>query len=349
MMSPRAASHTQDRVVPFFAGDGFPCNVIHVTGERTPSKGPILLVHGAGVRANIFRPPERQTFVDALLEDGWDVWLENWRASIDLTPNPWTLDQAAVFDHPAAVQTVVKETGADSVTAVIHCQGSTSFMMSAVAGLVPQVKMILSNAVSLHPVVPFSAGMKHRLAVPMIARLTPYLDCQWGLNSPTLLAKVLTALVKLTHWECDNIVCRYASFAYGLGFPTLWRHENLSADTHEWLSAEFGSVPLTFFKQIGRGIRAGHLQAAGGQSTLPEDFGIDPPRTSARMAFFAGEENRCFLPASQERTFRYFDGVRPSYHSLHVIPDYAHLDVFIGKNAARDVFPAMIGELNKAV
>ena len=67
------------------------------------------------------------------------------------------------------------------------------------------------------------------------------------------------------------------------------------------------------------------------------------------MAFFAGEENRCFLPASQERTFRYFDGVRPSYHSLHVIPDYAHLDVFIGKNAARDVFPAMIGELNKAV
>ena len=38
--------------------------------------------------------------------------------------------------------------------AVIHCQGSTSFTMSAVAGLVPEVKTIVTNAVSLHPVVP---------------------------------------------------------------------------------------------------------------------------------------------------------------------------------------------------
>lgn len=345
-MSSSSASSYRERLVPFIADDGFPCNLIHVTGERTPTKGPVLLVHGAGVRANIFRPPERQTFVDALIEDGWDVWLENWRASIDLTPNQWTLDQAAVYDHPRAVQTVVAETGASKIKAVIHCQGSTSFMMSAVAGLVPEVEMILSNAVSLHPVVPFSAGMKHRLAVPLLARMTHYLDCQWGINSPTLLAKILTRMVRLTHWECDNIVCRYASFAYGLGFPTLWRHENLSNETHDWLSAEFGSVPLTFFKQIGKGIRAGHLKSTGAQSALPDDFGIAPPKTSARMAFFAGEDNRCFLPVSQERTFQYFDGIRPSFHSLRVIPQYAHLDVFIGKNAARDVFPTMIEELN---
>lgn len=345
-MSSSSASSYRERLVPFIADDGFPCNLIHVTGGRTPTKGPVLLVHGAGVRANIFRPPERQTFVDALIEDGWDVWLENWRASIDLTPNQWTLDQAAVYDHPRAVQTVVAETGASKIKAVIHCQGSTSFMMSAVAGLVPEVEMILSNAVSLHPVVPFSAGMKHRLAVPLLARMTHYLDCQWGINSPTLLAKILTRMVRLTHWECDNIVCRYASFAYGLGFPTLWRHENLSNETHDWLSAEFGSVPLTFFKQIGKGIRAGHLKSTGAQSALPDDFGIAPPKTSARMAFFAGEDNRCFLPVSQERTFQYFDGIRPSFHSLRVIPQYAHLDVFIGKNAARDVFPTMIEELN---
>jgi hypothetical protein len=337
---------TRERVVPFVADDGFACNLIHIRGDTTPTKGPVLLVHGAGVRANIFRAPVRRTLVDELLSDGWDVWLENWRASIDFVPNRWTLDQAATYDHPAAVRTVVQETGARDVRAIIHCQGSTSFMMAAAAGLVPEIKMIISNAVSLHPVVPLAGRIKLQVAVPAVARLTPYLDCQWGINAPTLFAKALTAFVKLTHHECNNTVCRYASFTYGVGFPTLWRHENLNDETHQWLSHEFAAVPLTFFQQIARGIRAGHLVSMSPQGKLPQAFGVSPPRTTARIAFFAGALNRCFLPESQLRTFRYFDAVRPGYHSLHVIPGYAHLDIFMGKQASEDVFPLMIHELN---
>ena len=106
---------THDEVVPFTAADGRAGNLLHVvrTGtESAQAKGPVLLVHGAGVRANIFRAPVPVTVVDALLDDGFDVWLENWRASIDLPPTQWTLDQAAVFDHPAAVRTVLEQTGA---------------------------------------------------------------------------------------------------------------------------------------------------------------------------------------------------------------------------------------------
>ena len=97
----------ETNVVPFRAGDGMPLNLHHVTGPRPPTRGPVLLVHGAGVRANIFRPPGQTTLVDALVAEGWDVWLENWRASIDMPPNEWNLDQAAVHDHPAAVQAVL--------------------------------------------------------------------------------------------------------------------------------------------------------------------------------------------------------------------------------------------------
>ncbi len=89
----------RERVVPFEAGDGLECNLINVQGPLDPTKGPVVLVHGAGVRANIFRAPVRETIVDALLAHGYDVWLENWRASIDLAPNLWTLDQAALYDH----------------------------------------------------------------------------------------------------------------------------------------------------------------------------------------------------------------------------------------------------------
>ena len=336
-----------ERIVPFRAGDGLECNLINVRGSDRPEKGPVILVHGAGVRANIFRAPSGRTLVDSLVDAGYDVWLENWRASIDLPPNEWTLDQAAVFDHPAAVETVVRETGAPELRAVIHCQGSTSFMMSALAGLVPQVRTIVTNAVSLHTIVPRWSHLKLDYAIAPVGRLTRFLNPQWGLDAPTLTAKTINAVVQLTHHECRNPVCKEVSFTYGSGFPALWRHENLNDETHEWLKGEFAAVPMTFFNQIRRCVDVGHLVGVDGRGELPADFTAQAPRTDARFAFFAGDKNRCFLPRSQVESFRWFDHHRPGYHALHELPGYGHLDVFMGKDAARDVFPVMLAELNR--
>jgi hypothetical protein len=340
------SSRTTDRIVPFTAGDGLQSTLINVRGEATPTKGPVLLVHGAGVRAEIFRAPVERTLVDVLVEAGYDVWLENWRASIDLAPNLWDLDQAAKFDHPVAVQTVVRETGADSIQAVIHCQGSTSFMMSAVAGLVPEVRTIVSNAVSLHPAIPRIARLKMGTLVPLTRGILQYLDPQWGLHQPGLREKVLNAFVMATHRECDNAVCRWASFTYGVGFPTLWRHENLDDATHDWLKQEFGAVPRTFFEHMLRSIAAGGLISTGHVEGLPSSFVAERPKTDARFALFAGEQNRCFLPVSQTRTHHFLEshGIPAT---LHVIPGYGHLDIFMGHRAAQDVFPLMLQELDQ--
>jgi hypothetical protein len=336
---------TTERVVPVRARDGFELNLINVRGWQRPEKGPVLLVHGAGVRANIFRAPSGGTIVDSLVEAGYDVWLENWRASIDFAPNEWTLDQAAVHDHPAAVETVVRETGSQEVKAIIHCQGSTSFMMSAVAGLVPQVSTIVANAVSLHPVIPGWSRAKIGYALPLVGKLTRYLDPQWGLHAPGITPKLLNGVVRLTHHECSNPVCKEVSFTYGSGFPALWRHENLNDETHEWLKAEFAHVPITFFAQMRKCVAAGGLVSVEDHDELPRNFVAQPPQTDARFVFFTGLENRCFLPESQERTFRWFDGHQPGRHAIHELPGYSHLDVFMGKNAARDVFPLMLKEL----
>jgi hypothetical protein len=32
---------------------------------------------------------------------------------------------------------------------------------------------------------------------------------------------------------------------------------------------------------------------------------------------------------------------------MHVLPRYGHLDVFMGKDAARDIFPTIIDELQR--
>ncbi len=336
-----------EHTVPFKAADGLQCNLINVKAEENPPKGPVLVVHGAGVRANIFRAPVETNFVDYLVQHGYDVWLENWRASIDIGPNEWDLDQAAKNDHPKAVEKVVQETGHEEIKAVIHCQGSTSFMMSAVAGLVPQVTTILSNAVSLHPVVPDFSRFKLNFALPVVGLGTRYLNPQWGNKAPGVLPKIIHGLVETFHHECNNGVCKEVSFTYGSGFPALWEHKNLNSDTHEWLREEFAEVPIRFFNHIKKCIKKGHLVANNTDQQLPDDFSSTVPKTSARFAFFAGEQNKCFLPESQERTYEHFEQFEQNRHTLHLLPGYSHLDVFMGKNAARDIFPLMVEELEK--
>lgn len=337
-----------ERVVEFTAGDGVRCNLINVHGRRAPSKPPVLLVHGAGVRANIFRAPSGRNLVDVLVDEGWDVWLENWRASIDIPHNRWTLDQAALYDHPRAVRTVCQETGSDELKAVIHCQGSTSFMMSALAGLVPQVSTIVSNAVSVHPKVPRLAKLKLRSMVPLTARVLGYLNPQWGrTGAPWLVPRLVDGWIRLSHHECDNGVCKWSSYTYGVGKPTLWRHENLNASTHDWLSDEFADVPLTFFSQIVRCVDAGHLLTVEDHPELPRDFAAQPPQTDARIVFLAGADNQCFTPDSQRASHAWYAGHAPQRTALHVFDGYGHLDIFMGQNAAQDIFPTIVAELEE--
>jgi len=335
-----------EEIVGFKAGDGLDLNLHHVWGRTPAHRGPVLLVHGAGVRANIFRAPVETDVVAALVEHGYDVWLENWRASIDLPPTRWNLDEAAVHDHPAAVKTVLERTGAPTMKAIVHCQGSTSFVMSATAGLLPQVDTIVSNAVSLHPVVPTWSGFKLRFLMPIVERLTRYLNPHWGVRPDGFVARMVNALVALSHHECDNLVCRQVSFTYGAGCPALWRHEQLNDGTHEWLKEEFAAVPLTFFEQMAKCVRHGSMISLGGAPSLPGDFTAGPPKTDARFALLSGRHNLCFLPESQIRTHDYLKRTTKGAHTLHVFDDYSHLDVFMGKNAARDTFPTILAELD---
>jgi hypothetical protein len=109
------------------------------------------------------------------------------------------------------------------------------------------------------------------------------------------------------------------------------------------LKTEFAHVPITFFAQMRKASPREGSSPSRTTTNCP-NFVAQPPRTDARFVF-TGLENRCFLPESQERTFRWFDDHQPGRHALRELPGYSHLDVFMGKNAARDVFPLMLKEL----
>jgi hypothetical protein len=338
------------RIIGFHAQDTArtPLTLHQIRGEQEPTRGPVLLIHGGGVRANLFYDaPRRPTIADQLVGHGYDVWLENWRASIDLPPRAYTLDQGAVYDHPAAVATIKRETGAETMKAIAQCQGSTSLTMSAIAGLVPEITTIVSNAVSLHVNVPRRSELKLHTFVPLCATRLSGLDAQWAIRAPSALATGFARVAHLIrHDDCDNEVCQVANYMYGVGPDILWRHANLDADTHEWVSREFGYCPFSLLAQIGRAQVKGHLVPVDALPELPESLVAVEPMTDARFAFLAGSRNRLFLPLSQRRSFEHFSRFREDYHTFHELAGYAHLDVMFGRNSHYDVFPLILRELD---
>src|SRR5262249_9221902 len=108
-------------VHPFVVSDGV---TLRLTRYKGGSKGPVILSHGLGVSSLIFSIDTIDTnLLEFLYARGYDVWLLDFRASIELpaSKNPSSGDDVAIKDYPAAVAEVIRLTGAASVQMVVHC------------------------------------------------------------------------------------------------------------------------------------------------------------------------------------------------------------------------------------
>jgi cholesterol oxidase len=66
------------------------------------------------------------------------------------------------------------------------------------------------------------------------------------------------------------------------------------------------------------------------------------------VAFIHGEDNRFILPSGSAKTYSELKKLNgEKLYTRHMIPGYAHMDCFIGKNAHRDVFPIILEELER--
>ncbi|MDZ7606283.1 MAG: hypothetical protein U5K79_12015 [Cyclobacteriaceae bacterium] len=174
-----------------------------------------------------------------------------------------------------------------------------------------------------------------------------YLDPSWGLHAPDFKSKFLRLLVSISHQEEDTLVGKFVSFTYGAGFPALWLLENLDRKTMDWIQYEFAKVPMSFFRQIKKGVNAHALVPADYERDNGNSYAHSAPKTDARIILFGGKRNLCFLPDSQQKTFEFLESFKPGYHKLYLPENYSHLDVFLGKSAHKDIFPIMIRELNQ--
>jgi hypothetical protein len=331
------------RILPVEAGDGSQINMHHIRGRdhgAKPGRVPVLLVGGLAMRANSFYDgPSAPSLVDALVAGGHDVWVENWRTSIDLPARDYTLDDAAVYDHPAALRTIREQTGCERVDAVAHCMGSASLTMSVLAGLVPELRRVVSSAVSLHIELDERSRRRLRWLVPPMSRFMRGFDPQWAARAPSVLAAGLARWARFAGREYSNPLTAATTYFYGGRPDALWQRDNLDADTLEWLAREFGYAPLSFFRQMGRCAESGHLVPVTGLPELRGDLLAARPPQGTRFTFLAGLANRFFLPRGQQLTWEHFEHMQPGEHTIHPLPGVGHLDLVVGRRAQRDVFP----------
>lgn len=349
------------KVYPFAVEDlDYPLNVQRLRRPGQEPKGePVLMIPGSGVRANMFYgQPVGDTLAGTLLDRGYDVWVENWRASIDFPPNSYTLDQAARLDHPHAVEVVLGQTHATQLRAVVHCQGSVGFLMACTAGYLDgKVSHVVSSAVSLFVDVRWDTWVKQRLAVPVVQLAIPWVDAQWGLRADTSVGRLIGAVAKRLERPCDNPACQVANFMYGSGWDTLLLHVDpegrdwIDPRVHDWSARELGATPMSFLDQICASSNYGHIVAAQPRDPMgPANYLARPNRKPPkdkrpRFTFIAGDQNRMFRWQGQQKAADFMREFYGSPSDFVGLPGFGHLDTIWGIKAPQRVFPVVVDGL----
>ena len=319
-----------------------------LTRYRGGTKGPVLLSHGLGVSSRIFSIDTIDTnLVEYLHAQGYDVWLLDYRASIELpvANERFSGDEIARYDYPAAVAKVLSVTNAKAVDMVAHCFGSTTFFMAMLGGL-QGVRSAVCSQIAMHNIVPAMTTLKTGLHLPSVLdllgvdSLTAYVDnhADW---KERLFDEALRLYPIDREEQCLSKTCHRITFLYA----PLYEHDQLNPATHDALHEMFGVANIESFEHLALLCRTGHLVGAdGAEKYMPH---LD--RLALPITFIHGAENDCFLPESTEKSFQLLRETNGrSFYSRHVIGGYGHIDCIFGKNAAKDVFPLILAHLEKA-
>jgi len=331
-------------VHPFSTADGV---ALRLTRFRGGTKGPVMLTHGLGVSSAIFSLDTVGTnLVEFLVAAGYDVWLLDYRASIDLpaAATEFSGEEVARYDYPAAVANVRRVTGAPSIQVVAHCFGSTTFFMAMLGGL-GGVRAAVCSQIGAHVVAPLGTRLKAGLHLPDVLEhlgvrtMTAYAARGEGWRS-RLFDDGLRLLPVPEGERCRSEVCHRITFLYGL----LYEHANLNALTHETLHEMFGVANVGALDHLTAMVRAKHLvDRGGGEVYLPH-----VRRLAIPISILHGAANECFLPTSTEQTLDWMGRANgPALYDRRLVPGYGHIDCIIGRNAAADVFPYVLERLER--
>ena len=113
--------------------------------------------------------------------------------------------------------------------------------------------------------------------------------------------------------------------------------------THDAIVDLFGVEHVASFAHVSRILRERKVVDAKGRDLyLP-----NVQRLAIPIQFLHGVDNLEFMPETSTRAYEWVRAANPSTkYRLDFVADYGHMDVFIGRNAASDVYPLILKHLD---
>lgn len=340
------------RVHTFETADGKHLRLTRYNLAGSEAKGPLLFTHGLGVSSQIFTVDTIDTnLLEYLAERGYDCWLLDFRASIDLpyARERWTGDDCAKFDYQPAVDLIRRETGAESVQVMAHCFGATTFTMAVLGGYLTGVRSAVISQISTDILVRFfPQRLLAFLRAPALfdALKIDYVNAR-ATTDDGFANKLMDGLIRVAvpfqrEERNRNATSNRITALYG----QLYETNQLNAMTFDSGLAEmFGEANIDAFKHLALLTRKTVLLDAQGEDKYMPHL----DRMAFPVCFIHGAENACFMPESTARTVDKLTARNGGkFYSRHVIPNYGHIDCIFGKNAASDVYPKIHEHLEKS-
>ncbi|MEU9481742.1 alpha/beta fold hydrolase [Streptomyces sp. NPDC048191] len=328
--------------------DGVLLGLTRIAGGET-ERPAVLLLHGHTASADMFLLPETRNLVDVLLDNGYEPWLLDWRGSCRLPYNRdgarYTYDDVALYDIPHAVARIRQQIGERPLFVVAHCIGSLALSLSISAGLVPGLAGVVSQGVFLTPKMAGRTSLRMALAGELLKNRVDHIPVDFrtvGLRSK------YTPLFALASRkaDCPDPTCQILhNSAWGTG-ASLFVHHNLADVTHDRLAELLGPAPLWILPHLQRIALARSVvrwhDTDHRYQALPPNALDAAHRIDAPVLLLSGSENALWQD-SQKLCHQVLARRQPQLDVTYTeIPGYGHLDTFLGRGAALDVFGHLI-------
>jgi pimeloyl-ACP methyl ester carboxylesterase len=316
---------------------------------------PVILIPGFSMSTYWFRASTPGHNITEFLRDhGYDVWLLDYRASdrLKASRSQFTLDDLARSDFPDAIRQVSQETRRP-VQIIAHCVGSLSVLMALLSGHLADSgvhSVILSQAFAFidMPLVNRLKAKLHLAEALRFCGFRPILTADFDLRS-SLAVRLLDRLLYFypSRERCKSGVCRRLLLIYGEAN----RHAQLDRATHEMIYDMVDRGNLTTLAQLQKMAAQRHLVDAKGRNAYLQP--ANGKYVNVPITLIQGERNNLFRRSGAHKTLawlRQHGGCgspeeNQKKFTLLELPEYGHMDVFIGKNSAHDVYPKILEAL----
>jgi hypothetical protein len=325
--------------IDFAAVDGAPLCMYHPKHDAHHLKGngrcPVIVAAGTAMTALSYCiDTVKCNLVEFLVEQGFDVWLFDWRTSPLLAAHEqsYTVDDVARCDWPAAVEKVRSLTGQEQVAVMAHCLSSPCFMLSLVRGYTDRkhVSALVASQVGLHlELTPFG-----RLKVnTRLDRLLPTGEMiheklsQVNLQLSDAVISGLSIFIPKAY-GCYNPACYRQSATFG----DIILHSRLNPKTHAVMGELLPECSTGFLKDVAFWLRK--------NSVLKKEDFAHLDRLQLPITFISGSENRMFVPEGTARTYKLLcDKNGPENYERKVYAGFGHLDCFISDAGRTEIWP----------